>query len=338
VTRLLPRFLSFLCINAALCCGVACDLAGIAGDIDRGNLAAAETKLKAVEAAGQRCDELLLQAGRLKFAQADFTGAEDLFSRLVNAAPKDARGYYQIALVALVKGDYQRADNLSSLALSYQPEYAEALVVHGRLLAMRGQTAEALAALQRACALKPQDAEGHFELGALLDHQKRYSEAVGQFERVVAINPSDARAWDYLGLDLEPLGQIERADAAFRKGLEMNQGRWADKFLDYNYGRFLCKQGRLEESRKHLDRALDLTPSVRAVHYEHAKLSLRMRNLALARREAEKALELPDRAGVILDLQVYYLLQQIYSQIGESALARKYAELSRTTPIPPRGR
>jgi hypothetical protein len=63
-----------------------------------------------------------------------------------------------------------------------------------------------------------------------------------------------------------------------------------------------------------------------------------MRNLALARREAEKALELPDRAGVILDLQVYYLLQQIYSQIGESALARKYAELSRTTPIPPRGR
>src|SRR6266849_240843 len=179
VTRLLPRFLSFLCLNAALCWGGACDLAEIAGDIDRGNLSAAEAKLKAVEAAGQRCDEWLLQAGRLKFAQADFTRAEDLFSRFVNAAPKDARGYYQIALVALVKGDYQRADNLSSLALSYQPEYAEALVVHGRLLAMKGQTAEALAALQRACALKPQDAEGHFQLGALFDRQKRYSEAVG---------------------------------------------------------------------------------------------------------------------------------------------------------------
>jgi tetratricopeptide (TPR) repeat protein len=338
MTRLLPRFLSFLCLNVALCWGGACDLAEIAGDIDRGSLSAAEAKLKAVEATGQRCDELLLQTGRLKFAQADFTGAEDLFSRFVNAAPKDARGYYQIALVALVKGDYPRADNFSSLALSYQAEYAEALVLHGRLLAMKGQTAEALAALQRACALNPQDAEAHFQLGALFDRQKRYAEAVAQFERVVAINPPDARAWDYLGLNLEPIGQIERAEAAFRKGLEMNQGRWADKFLDYNYGRFLCKQGRLEESRKHLDRALDLTPSVRAVHYEHAKLSLRMRNLALARREAEKALELPDRAGVILELQVYYLLQQIYSQIGESALARKYAELSRTTPIPPRGR
>jgi Flp pilus assembly protein TadD len=249
MTRLLPRFVSSLCFHAALCWGGACDLAEIAGDINRGNLAAAEAKLKAVEDAGQRCDELLLQAGRLKFAQADFTGADDLFSRFVNAAPKDARGYYQIALVALVKKDYQRADNFSSLALSYQHDYAEALVVHGRLLAMKGQTAEALAALERACALKPQDAEGHFELGALFDRQKRYSEAVGQFGQVVAINPSDARAWDYLGLNLEPLGQIERADAAFRKGLEINQGRWADNFLDYNYGRFLCKQGRLEESR-----------------------------------------------------------------------------------------
>jgi hypothetical protein len=129
MTRLLSRFLSFLCINAALYCGGACDLAGIAGDIDRGNLAAAETKLKAVEAAGQRCDELLLQAGRLKFAQADFTGAEDLFSDL-STLPRKMRALSDCAR-GIGQGDYQRADNLSSLALSYQPEYAEALVVHG---------------------------------------------------------------------------------------------------------------------------------------------------------------------------------------------------------------
>ena len=116
-----------------------------------------------------------------------------------------------------MKGDYRRADNFSSLPLSYQRDNADALVIQSRLLAMNGQTAQALAALQRACTLKPQDAEGHFELGALFDRQKRYTEAVGQFEQVLAINPSDARAWDYLGLNLEPLGQIERADAAFKK-------------------------------------------------------------------------------------------------------------------------
>jgi len=62
------------------------------------------------------------------------------------------------------------------------------------------------------------------------------------------------------------------------------------------------------------------------------------RTFRVPKQKAEKALELPDHAGVILDLQVYYLLQQIYSQIGESALARKYADLARSTPIPPRGR
>ncbi len=318
-------------------CG-ACDLTGIASAIDRGNFAAAESGLKALEAAGQRCDEMLLQSGRLRFAQSNLTAAEDLFFRYVNAAPNDARGYYQISVLALAKGDYRKADSASAVALSNRPDYPEALVMQGRLLGMKGQLAEARAALERACKLKPEDADGHFELGAVFDRQKLYLEAVAQFERVVAINPRDARAWDYLGLNREPLAQIELADAAFKKGLEVNQGRWADNFLDYNYGRFLLKQNRLEESRLHLDRAVELTPSVRAVHYEHGKLSLRMRNMAAARREAEKALELQDRGGVILDLQVYYLLQQVYSQSGEPALARKYAELSRTATVPSRAR
>ncbi len=336
--KITPRVVLWIFAAAAPgWCG-ACDLTRIASAIDQGDFAVAEAGLKALAAAGQRCDETLLQSGRLRFAQSNLTAAEDLFFRFVNAAPNDARGYYQIAVLALAKGDYRKADSASAVALSHRPDYAEALVMQGRLLTMKGQTAEARVALERACKLKPEDAEGHFELGALFDGQKLYMQAVAQFERVVAINPRDARAWDYLGLNREPLAQVELAGAAFKKGLEVNQGRWADNFLDYNYGRFLFKQNRLDESRQHLDRAVELTPSVRAVHYEHAKLSLRMRNLVVARREAEKALELPDRAGVILDLQVYYLLQQIYAQTGESALARKYAELSRTATIPKRAR
>ena len=318
-------------------CGT-CDLTAIASAIDHGNFAAAESGLRAAEAAGQLCDEMLLQSGRLRFAQSNLAAAEDLFFRFVNAVPNDARGYYQISVLSFAKGDYRKAESASAVALSHQPDYPEALVMRGRLLGMKGQLAEARAALERACKLKPEDAEGHFELGVLFDRQKLYVEAVAQFERVVAINPRDARAWDYLGLNREPLVQIELADAAFKKGLEVNQSQWADSFLDYNYGRFLLKQNRLEESKLHLDRAVELAPSVRAVHYEHGKLSLRMRNLAVARREAEKALELQDRAGVILDLQVYYLLQQVYAQSGEPVLAQKYAELSRTAIIPSRAR
>ena len=70
MTRLLPQFIASLYVTAALGWAGACDLAAIAGDIDRGNLAAAEAGLIALQATGQRCDELLLQAGRLNSALA----------------------------------------------------------------------------------------------------------------------------------------------------------------------------------------------------------------------------------------------------------------------------
>ncbi len=38
--------------------------------------------------------------------------------------------------------------------------------------------------------------------------------------------------------------------------------------------------------------------------------------------------------NLVLDVQVYYLLSTIYARLGETELARKYAELARTTPIP----
>lgn len=53
-----------------------------------------------------------------------------------------------------------------------------------------------------------------------------------------------------------------------------------------------------------------------------------------AREDAERALGLRDPGGSVLDLRVYYLLAAVYARLGETDLARKYAELARTTPIP----
>jgi tetratricopeptide (TPR) repeat protein len=88
------------------------------------------------------------------------------------------------------------------------------------------------------------------------------------------------------------------------------------------------------ESRLHLDRAVALLPDRRGVHYERGKLHLALRDYTGARRDAERALATADPAGLVLDLQVYYLLATVYARLGEADLARKYAELARTTPIP----
>jgi hypothetical protein len=61
-----------------------------------------------------------------------------------------------------------------------------------------------------------------------------------------------------------------------------------------------------------------------------------MKNYQEARTDAEKAAALADPAGIIIDLQIYALLEQIYRRMGEIGLADKYAELSRETSPPVR--
>jgi tetratricopeptide (TPR) repeat protein len=199
---------------------------------------------------------------------------------------------------------------------------------------MKGETAQGQALLEKACKIDPANAAAHFQLGALMDRAKRPAEAVAEFERVIALDPRNPRAYDYLALNLEPLGEIDKADQAYQKGLQLNDGPQFDSFLDYNYGRYLMKRNRLSESKKHLDRAVELTPKVRAVRYERGKLNFRLGNYADARNDAEGALSLKDLGGVIIDLQIYNLLQLIYTRLGETELARQYAQLSRTTPVP----
>ena len=104
--------------------------------------------------------------------------------------------------------------------------------------------------------------------------------------------------------------------------------------LHYNYGRFLAKHGRLYDAKAHFDEAVKLSPGVRAVHYERAKLAEMLGDLEGARVHAERALELEDRGGVILDMQVYYLLSRIYRELGEKELAAKYTSLSQQAEIP----
>ena len=130
---------------------------------------------------------------------------------------------------------------------------------------------------------------------------------------------------------------MDRADAAYKKGLAVNhEGPHFDAFLDYNYGRFLAKRNQLVESKRHLDRAVELVPEFRATWYDRAKLNLRLRNYTEARTDAEKAASLTEQTGGIIELQIYSLLEQIYRRLGETELAEKYAALTRETPPPAR--
>lgn len=317
------------------CAGAATALRQATKALDEGLWVEAEGHLQPLEAYRGDCGGVALGLARLRAARGDHGEAERLFERATSLTPGDAVAHALFAQYWLSRGQPARADYEASLALSLDPDRPEALVVAGQILGRKGQAAPALRALQEAARLGTGNAEAQYQLGVVLFRRKLHAEAVRQFEKAVALRATDARALDYLALGKEALGEAEQADEAYRRALRVNDhGPFFDSFLDYNYGRFLLKERRLEESRSHLDRAFVLLPGSRGVRYERGKLNLTLGHYQAAREDAERALSLPDRNGSVLDLQVYYLLATVYARLGETDLARKYADLARTTKVP----
>jgi tetratricopeptide (TPR) repeat protein len=320
--------------EGAACAGAGPALAATERALDQREWDDAERALRALPAGREGCGRIVLARARLLAGRGDAAAAEPLFSQAGQLATEDALVHAHFAQFRLSRGQPAQADYLSALALSLDPACPEALVVKAQLAARSGRLREAGEALEKAARAEPTSAEAHYQLGAWLFRGKQRAEAVPHFEKVVALRPRDARALDYLALSLEALGDAEAAESAYRKALAVNDGPFLDSLVDHNYGRFLLKQGRLQESRPHLDRAVGLLPDRRTVYYERARLNLAAKDYAAARQDAERAEGLRDPDGLVLDLQVYYLLATVYARLGESELARKYAELSRTTPIP----
>jgi hypothetical protein len=52
--------------------------------------------------------------------------------------------------------------------------------------------------------------------------------------------------------------------------------------------------------------------------------------------DGEKAAACTQDGGII-DLQIYSLLSQVYTRLGDKASAKKYTDLTRETPPPVRG-
>lgn len=245
-----------------------------------------------------------------------------------------AEGRLTAVQQALAQGMVEAASgHLSELAQSH-PDCPPALLLRAQLLAAHGDSRQAEALFMRASELAPSRPEPAFQLGVFYDSRQQHGKAAAQFRKVLTLTPADPQAYDYLGLSLEALGEFDKAEASYRMGLGRNSGPRFDPMLHYNYGRFLVKHGRFSDAKRHLDEAVKLSPGVRAVHYERAKLAEKLGDLPGARGHAERALELVDRGGVILDMQVHYLLSRVYRALGETQLAEKYTTLSQQAEIP----
>ncbi len=320
---------------AGSCSAVDRSLAEINRDLGHNAADAADRLLLPIEKSHPDCAMLVLARARVHALRQEDGPAANEFDRYKDLAPEDANAYGYLANFLIDRGEYARADTLSSLGLDKDSANPAVLLARGRLLSLKGGSDAGREQLKRATQLDPDYADAQYQMGLLEDGAKRKAEAAQHFKIATDLDPHYATAWDYLALDLEAAGEVDGLDQIYRKGLDSNvAGPHHDAFLNYNYGRYLMKRGDLEASKLHLDLAVKEVAEVRAVWYERSRLEVRMKNYQQAKIDAETAANIPDEDGVIIDLQIYSLLAQVYRRLGETALADKYAQLSRDTPAP----
>lgn len=92
-----------------------------------------------------------------------------------------------------------------------------------------------------------ESARVHTELGAEYFRLKRYDVALEEFSTAIERSPSYALAYNGLGLVHAALGDKGRAEAAFKRAIQLQP---SNSESHNNYGRFLCDQGRYEDSQK----------------------------------------------------------------------------------------
>ena len=245
-------------------------------------LEAAPENPEAIEAVGRA----LLNLGRLEEAEASFLDALEIDPEWV--APRMG-----LALVALGRDEPFKIVHHLERAIEADPGYPESYVELGRYYGYMGEPALAKATFERWTVRHPEDADmlinagltlfdaadfaeayAFFEKaveaateadqrsGALtfranaLDMLGRYEEAVAAYEEVIAETPEWWEAHANLGICHARNGHMERAEAAFRRGLEDCPG--SPEIRDELAAHLLAQGGDLQEALKLSEEAVAL--------------------------------------------------------------------------------
>src|SRR5204862_339772 len=87
-----------------------------------------------------------------------------------------------------------------------------------------GRYEDALALLLRGHELAPADVGLNQALGLVLTRLERYVQAVSHLDAVIAAQPGFAPAYAARGAALEAIGEIQGAEAAYRRAVELHPG------------------------------------------------------------------------------------------------------------------
>lgn len=185
-------------------------------------------------------------------------GAEQLYQRLLEAAPGHPDVLHLLGMVRHQMGRSDDAVSLIAQAIEAQPDFAGFHNNLGNIHMQRGQTADATVAYERAIELAPDQSDLHSNLGALYSAERRFEEAKAALARAIALDANHINAHNNLGLLYAALGDRPQAIRYYVRSLELMPGNGhARKLLGSTY----YALGRIEDAAEVYRQWIELEPA-----------------------------------------------------------------------------
>lgn len=263
-----------------------------------------EEAVSLLEAAGaQRGGDapLLTTLATVHAALGRLDAAVEAAHRALEADPASGEVHHCLGLLAWKQGRADDAQKSLLRATELDPRNAKAHSDLGLLLHQLGRDEEALDSFHMALHHQPGFGEARRGLGQSLLACGRVQEARAAFQQDIASAPHP-ESWFGLARSFQTVGELEAAEAAYRRALELDPGMV--KALN-NLGLVYRELGRFAEAAEVLRRALQLAPD-----FLPARANLGLAHYDMAQMEAavacfERVLaEVPDYDEALWNLAV----------------------------------
>ena len=199
--------------------------------------------------------------------------------------------------------DYGAAESAFQRAIELDPDYATAYNWYGVMLACIGRDDEAVEIMMRARQLDPGSMIINRDLACVLSWVGKVDEAEQQLKKTIEMDPDFIPAYAHLGRIYTHKGMYDEAFTQYEIVQELDS-EWFN--LDVMLGYTLAKVGRIDESKKILDKILASIDTQKGKQHEVALIYLGLGNLDKAFEHFEKAIDNREFGAALLGVMLWH--------------------------------
>lgn len=238
-----------------------------------------------------------------------------------------------------VTGYAPEAEREFKRALSIDPRKPRANFFLGYVILQHGgseRLPEAGQAFERELEILPDDHHSNFFAGVVASAMNEHERASGFLRKAIDLDPDSREAWLFLGQSQVELGELQAAEASFRRAVELS-GKDGDEGVQtrrthFMLGRLLIRTGRRDEGAKHIKISQELQKrSLESARDEISQIygEVAARSGASPDENRIRKTELSkERAAELIKLETYLsdVLAQAFYNLGVIAVLREDRE------------